>query len=88
MTERFSKEDVSLRMIRALIRVPPDTVVIGDVVAGEILVLVAPHLTTCPSCGFKPFLNVRCDLCSVLGHAMLVANQDSGISTPQDRCES
>lgn len=88
MTERFDKEDVSLRLIRALIRVSPDTVVIGDVVAGEIIVLAAPHLTVCPSCGSKPFLNVRCDLCTVLGHAMLVAHPESGVSAPQDRCES
>lgn len=60
-------EAIALDALRCAISHEPDSRLIGNVTAAEVVRLCAREVMTCPKCGAEAWVNIDCDLCLIVG---------------------
>lgn len=61
-----STETIAVDVLRCAISHEPDSRLIGNVTAAELVRLCAAEVMTCPKCGAEAWVNIDCDLCLVV----------------------
>ena len=67
------REATAVDLLKCAIAHEPEVRLVGNVRACDIAALAASLITSCPSCGAEPWVNIDCDLCLVC--AMLSAGE-------------
>lgn len=60
-------ESIAADVLGCAIAHEPDSRLVGNVTAAEIVRLCAGHVMTCPRCGAEAWVNIDCDLCLIVG---------------------
>lgn len=60
-------EAIAADVLQCAIAHDPDSRLIGNVTAAEIVRLCASEVMTCPKCGAEAWVNIDCDMCLVVG---------------------
>jgi hypothetical protein len=58
-----SIEQIAADVLRCVTSGDTEARLIGDIRATELARLAASHITSCPSCGAEPWVNIDCSLC-------------------------
>jgi len=60
-----NREQVAVEVLKCALSWEPEVRLLGNVMASEIAALAASCVTSCPSCGAEPFVNIDCDVCTI-----------------------
>lgn len=64
-------EQIAVDILKSALTHEPDSRLIANVSAHEVIKLAAREVLSCPRCGAEPWCNIDCDVCLVVGQIVI-----------------